>query len=149
VHRNGILGGTGPDFPYNEEMLRFARWAVLGLGLAAGPLLVRGLDQGFAGAPRDLGAGHVLLGVVVALAAQPGPLLGLFVTPASGEKARGLAVGGSAVTALCALFAGALLFRRAAWGLTEGVTLLWAASALPLAAVDFLRLRGGGYNSTP
>jgi hypothetical protein len=127
-------------------MLRALRFTVLGLGLAAGPLLVRALDQGLAGAPRGFTAGHLGLGVVVALVAQPGPLLGLFVTPESGEKPRGLAVGGCAVTALAALFAGALLYRRIFvlhdGGMAEGLAFLWAATALPLAAVDFLRLRG-------
>jgi hypothetical protein len=127
-------------------MLRAFRWTVLGLGLAAAPLLVRALDQGLAGAPRDLSAGHLLLGFLVALAAQPGPILGAFVTPESGEKARGLAVGGAAVTALAALFAGALLYRRIfvarEAGFAEGVTFLWAVGALPLAALDLFRLRG-------
>jgi len=127
-------------------MLQAFRFTVLGLGLVAGPLLVRALDQGFAAAPRDLAAGHLALGLVVALVAQPGPILGLFVTPDSGEKPRGLAVGGSAMTALAALFAGALLYRTIfvlhEGGFAAGVTFLWAVTALPLAAVDFLRLRG-------
>ncbi len=83
----------------------------------------------------------------MAAVAQPGPILGLFVTPGSGERARGLAVGGCVMTALVALFAGALLWSRVSGprgaDLAEGVTLLWAALALPLAGVDFLRLRGG------
>jgi hypothetical protein len=129
-------------------MLRAFRFAVIGLGLAAGPLLVRALDRGLAGGERDLGAGHVALGVLVALVAQPGPVLGLLVGPGSGERARGLAVGGSAVTALAALFAGALLYRRIfvshEGGAPEIVTFAWAVLALPLAVVDFLRLRGTG-----
>ncbi len=136
-----------------RSMPRVYRFVVLGLGLACGPLLVRALDQGFAAAPRDLSGGHVALGAVVAIVAQPGPILGLFVTPASGERARGLAVGGSVVTALAALFAGALLYRTLfvlrEGSFAAGATFLWAATALPLAAVDFLRLRGGGYNSPP
>jgi len=127
-------------------MLRTFRFAVIGLGLAAGPLLVRALDQGFAGTDRGLTPGHIALGVVVAAVAQPGPILGHFVTPDSGERPRGLAVGGAAVTALAALFAGALLYRRLfvlhEGGWAGGLTFLWAATALPLAAVDFLRLRG-------
>ncbi len=123
------------------------RIAVLALGFTAGPLLVRALDRGLAGAPRPFTAGHLLLGALVAAVAQPGPLLGLLVTPSSGAKPRGLAVGGCAVTALAALFAGTLLFSRVfvgrEGGLPEGVTLLWAVAALPLAGVDFLRLRGG------
>ena len=154
-------------------MLRALRFTVLGLGFVAGPLLVRALDQGLAGVPRGFTAGHLALGALVAAVAQPGPLVGLFVTPESGERPRGLAVvgadrapppapppggrlpgggarapavGGSAVTALAALFAGALLYRRIFvlhdGGLAEGLAFLWAATALPLAAVDFLRLRG-------
>ena len=127
-------------------MLRALRFTVLGLGFVAGPLLVRALDQGLAGVPRGFTAGHLALGALVAAVAQPGPLLGLFVTPESGERPRGLAVGGSAVTALAALFAGALLYRRIFvlhdGGFGEGLSFLWAATALPLAAVDFLRLRG-------
>lgn len=134
-------------------MLRVCRFAVLGLGLVAGPLLVRALEEGFAAAPRELAAGHIALGVVVAAVAQPGPILGVFVTPESGDKARGLAVGGSVMTALAALFAGALLYRTLfvlhEGNVAAGITFLWAAAALPLAAVDFLRLRGGGYNSPP
>lgn len=127
-------------------MLRALRFAVLGLGCAAGPLLVRALDQGLAGAPRGFTAGHLGLGLLVAAVAQPGPILGLFVTPGSGEKARGLAVGGTAVTALASLFAGALLYRRIfvahEGGWAEGAAFLWAVAALPLSAIDFLRLRG-------
>jgi hypothetical protein len=123
------------------------RIAVLALGFTAGPLLVRALDRGLAREPRPITAGHLLLGTLVAAVAQPGPLLGILVKPSSGEKARGLAVGGCAVTALAALFAGTLLYSRIFvvrdGGLPEGVTFLWAVAALPLAALDFLRLRGG------
>src|SRR5689334_348379 len=123
-------------------MVRSLRFAVLVLGFAAGPLLVHALDRGLAGAPRAFTAGHLLLGLVVAAAAQPGPLLGLVLTEESGERARGVAVGGSVVTALTALFAGALLARRVfvlgEGGVTEWTTLAWAAGALPLAALDAL-----------
>lgn len=127
-------------------MLTAFRFTVLGLGLVAGPLLVRALEEGFAAAPRSLSVGHLALGVVVAAVAQPGPILGVFVTPESGERARGLAVGGAVVTALAALFAGALLYRSLfvlhEGNFAAGITFVWAVAALPLAAVDFLRLRG-------
>jgi hypothetical protein len=123
------------------------RIGVVSMGFVVAPLLVRALDQGLAGSPRDFTAGHLLLGLLAGTAAQPGPILGAFVKPASGEKPRGVAVGGSVVTALLALFAGALLWRRVfvlgQGGFTEVLALAWSAAALPLAAVDFLRLRGG------
>ena len=74
-------------------------------------------------------------------------LLGFFVGPGSGEKARGLAVGGCGVTAFAALLGGVFAFRRIGTAGTlsvETLTTAWAAFALLLAAIDFLRLRGGG-----
>jgi hypothetical protein len=128
--------------------LAVLRAATLAAGAVAGPLLVRSLDAGLSGAERPLGAGHVAAGLAAAAAAMPGPILGLLVTPASSERARGLAVGGSAVTALAALFAGAMAVRAlrapgGAAGWVEAAALAWALAALPLAAADFLRLRGG------
>ena len=129
------------------------RIVVVALGCVAGPLLVRALDPGLAGTARTIGFGHVASGLLLAVAVMPGPLLGLFVTPRSSEKARGLAVGGSAVTALAAAFAGAVLFRRMSGGdstgPTEVISLGWCVLSLPLAALDFLRLRRGAGDSAP
>ena len=124
------------------------RLGVVALGAASGVLLVRALDQGLAGDPRALGGGHLALGLVAAAAVMPGPILGFLVTPKSSERARGLAVGGSGVTALAAVFGGALLygrlFLRPGAGITEVVAFGWCVLALPLAAIDWLRLRRGG-----
>jgi hypothetical protein len=129
------------------------RIGVIALGLAAAPLLVRALDRGLAGAERELSAGHLLLGLLVAAVAMPGPILGALARPGSGERLRGLAVGGAAVTALAALLAGAILYRRlfvaGGAGATEVLAFAWAVLALPLAALDFLRLRGGGEGTDP
>ena len=127
--------------------LAILRLAVVASGAVAGVLLVRALDAGLAGEARDLDTGHAAAGLVLAAAVMPGPILGFFVTPASAEKARGLAVGGSAVTALAALLGGAMLYGRLSGrgggGATEAIAFGWCALALPLAAVDFFRLRRG------
>lgn len=123
------------------------RLATVALGAAAGPLLVRALDQGLAGEPRPLTFVHFLLGVLVAAVVMPGPFLGMVVDPDSGEKPRGLAVGGSAVTAFVALLSAGLLwgriFVRRDAGLPEVLAFSWAVLALPLAILDFVRLRRG------
>jgi hypothetical protein len=122
------------------------RAAVVLLGLAAGTLLVQALDSGLADEDRPLSAAHASWGALLAVTVMPGPLLGFFVGPGSGAKARGLAVGGCGVTAFAALLGGVFAFRRigAAGALSvETLTTGWAALALALAAIDFLRLRGG------
>jgi len=123
------------------------RLAVIGIGLVSSTLLVRALDQGLVGEPRPLSGSHLSFGAVVALTVMPGPILGLFATPGSGEKLRGLAAGGSGMTAFVALLGGVLLGRRlfgeGPAGAAEGISFAWCVLALPLAAVDFLRLRTG------
>ena len=123
------------------------RLAVILLGYAAATLLVQALDGGLAGEPRPLGGSHFAFGLVLAMTVMPGPLLGLFVTPASGERLRGLAVGGCGVTAFVALLGGIYLGKRLGGegpaGAGAWVAIAWCALALPLAGVDFLRLRRG------
>lgn len=118
------------------------------LGLAAGVLLVRALDAGLSGESRSLSVGHAALGVVLGAAVMPGALLGYAVGPRSSDRLRGLAVGGTAVTALAALVGGALLWNRVFGdrpaGATEVTALAWCAAALPLCLIDWLRLRIGG-----
>jgi hypothetical protein len=122
------------------------RTCVLVSGAVAGVLMVHALDEGLGRRAIALGAGHVAAGLTLAVAVMPGPLLGAFVSPASSDKARGLAFGGSAVTAFTATLGGALLLTR--WGrdgatLETGISLGWCALALPLAALDAWRVRLG------
>lgn len=127
--------------------LGILRSVVLLAGAAAGVMLVRALDAGLAGSPRALATGHLLLGIVLAAAVMPGPILGAFLAGGSSEKARGLAVGGSAVTALAAVLGGAFLWPRVTGAdptpFESYLALGWCVLALPLAAVDWWRLRGG------
>ena len=129
-------------------LLRVLRVAVLALGAAAGVVLVRALDAGLAGAPRDFGASHLAFGVLLALAVMPGPILGLFTAEASPPRLRGLAVGGSAVTAFVAALGGAMTVRALRSGRAQdaglALVLAWCLLALPLSVVDILRLRKGG-----
>ena len=126
------------------------RGAVVLAGAAAATLLVRALDQGLADEARPISTSHLAWGAVLALTVMPGPILGFVVGPGSGEKARGLAVGGCGVTALAALLGGAFAMKRfGAAGLfsVEGLTVSWCALALALAAIDFVRLRRGAEGS--
>jgi hypothetical protein len=144
-----------PESARRPILLAWLRIAVVLVGVAAGTLLVRALDQGLArGAAegaiveRALTAGHFLFGMVLALAVSPGPPSCLFVGLESGEKSRGLAFGGCVVTAFVAMVGGAFLWQRgvapengggpAAW-----LGLAWCALALPVAVVDAIRIRFG------
>jgi hypothetical protein len=114
-------------------------------GFVAATLLVRALDEGFSRQPRPLTLFHALFGLLTALVAGPGTVLAIFVTPASSEKARGLAVGGCMVTALLALVAGTIgwLHRSAPDNDVHIALLVWAAIAFPIAALDAFLLRRG------
>jgi hypothetical protein len=122
------------------------RAVVLLSGAVAGVVFVHALDEGLARSARPFGAGHLAAGISLAAAVMPGPLLGVAIGAASSERARGLAFGGSAVTAFVALLGGAMLLAR--WG-REGAEprtvlgLAWCALALPLAALDAWSVRVG------
>ena len=128
------------------SLLTLLRVGVVLLGGVAATLLVQALDRGLSGEPRPLVGTHAAFGAVLAITVMPGTILGFFVGPSSGERARGLAVGGSGVTAFAALLGGAFSYRRVAEGgvsIVEGLTLAWAVLALVLAATDYFRLRVG------
>ncbi len=123
------------------------RGAALGLGAIAGVLLVQALDEGLSHAAQPLSAGHALAGLVLALVVTPGPILACFVGPTSGEKARGLAVGGCTVTGFVALVGGTMLLLRARApmdrDLTVYVALGWCAVALASTVGDGVRIWRG------
>ena len=119
------------------------RLAVLGLGAASGALLVHALDLGLAKENPPFAVSHLLFGLLAAGAAMPGPILGMVASPRSGESLRGLAVGGSAFTALAAVAAGIFVFAFGRRGIREAVVLAWSVAALVLCAIDGFRLKEG------
>lgn len=134
--------------------LAVTRAALVAVGTFAGVLLVRALDRGLRGTDVELGAGHVVFGILVGLAVMPGPILAFFVGPGHSERARGLAFGGCVVTMFAALLGGAMLWHRL-FGTEPGpatpaewLALAWCALALPVAGIDAVRVRFGGGPTT-